>query len=101
MAEEAELEESRGRRTRFGFAHRPRRVTHPHCLPDTKNGLHATWQAMQQETGWRPEEALLPYAKLVRYKHVSHEDVREGNVWVDVVADGKPLRRNVGLLRYV
>ena len=100
MAEEAELEESRGRRTRFGFAHRPppRRLNLP---ANNINGLQATWQAMQQETGWRPEEALLPYAKLVRYKHVSHEDMREGNVWVDVVADGKPLRRNVGLLRCV
>lgn len=64
--------------------------------------LRATWQAMEAETGWRPEEALLPYAQLVRYRHVSHEDAKDGTTWVDIVgADGKPLRRNVGLLRCV
>ncbi len=64
--------------------------------------LQSTWQAMERETGWRPEEALLPYAELVRYRHVTHADRREGGVWVDIVGgDGRAVLRNVGLLRYL
>lgn len=100
--------ESRGRRTRFGFG------SHPHHedrspqsskrrrAPWLPTELQSTWQAMERDTGWSPEVALMPYAKLVLYRRVGPGDARDGNVWVDVVAgDGKPLRRQVGLLRYL
>lgn len=116
--------ESRGRRIRFGFLfghqehnreQRQDRLSPPRTTSSGKRArlpgdMRSTWQAMERETGWSPEVALMPYSKLVVYRRVAPADARGssssssngGGVWVDIVGgDGRPLRRNVGLLRCV
>lgn len=115
------MESSHGRRTRFGFFaeqpaaageeeedqdRQPRRRASGGKRVLLPEDFQSTWQAMERETGWQLGVAFVPYAQLVVYRHVTLADARgsshNGGVWVDIVgADGRPLRRNVGLLRWV
>ena len=54
---------------------------------------------VENKTGWKTQDFLVPYAQLVKYRRVNEHDV-ERETWVDVTGkDDKPLRRNVGILR--
>lgn len=55
---------------------------------------------VEEHTGWRAEDLSRPYADLVKYRRVQPEDLHSDSTWVDILGrEGRPLRRNVGMLR--
>jgi hypothetical protein len=55
---------------------------------------------VEETAGWGEEDLIKPYAQTVKYQRVTTRDLA-GDTWVDIIGpEGKPLRRNVGRLRW-
>jgi len=54
---------------------------------------------VEEHVGLTEQDLVQPYSELVKYRRVMSRDLNT-ETWVDVIRkDGKPLRRNVGILR--